>query len=102
MLGLKHNVNVLVEYDPEWPLEFASERERVGMGHVALSAHAAFPSAGEISFMRLNPYNRGNKFENRRRVDEAALREMSMRTLITAVVSTLAIMVINGEDAKSD
>jgi GrpB-like predicted nucleotidyltransferase (UPF0157 family) len=29
MLGLKHNVNVLVEYDPAWPLDFATERERL-------------------------------------------------------------------------
>lgn len=29
MLGLKHNANVLVEYDPEWPVEFVRERKRI-------------------------------------------------------------------------
>lgn len=29
MLGLKHNVNVLAEYDPEWPREFAMDTERI-------------------------------------------------------------------------
>lgn len=28
-LGLKHNTNVLVDYDPEWPTEFERERERI-------------------------------------------------------------------------
>jgi GrpB-like predicted nucleotidyltransferase (UPF0157 family) len=29
MLGLKHNVNMLVDYDPEWSVEFIRERERI-------------------------------------------------------------------------
>ena len=29
MLGLKYDVNLLVDYDPEWPREFARERERI-------------------------------------------------------------------------
>jgi len=29
MLGLKHNANILVDYDPEWPIEFARERGRI-------------------------------------------------------------------------
>jgi GrpB-like predicted nucleotidyltransferase (UPF0157 family) len=29
MLGLKHNVNFLVDYDPEWATEFATERKRI-------------------------------------------------------------------------
>jgi GrpB-like predicted nucleotidyltransferase (UPF0157 family) len=29
MLGLKHNTNVLVNYDPSWATEFASERQRL-------------------------------------------------------------------------
>jgi GrpB-like predicted nucleotidyltransferase (UPF0157 family) len=29
MLGIKHNVNFLADYDPEWPAEFAVERERI-------------------------------------------------------------------------
>jgi GrpB-like predicted nucleotidyltransferase (UPF0157 family) len=33
VLGLKHNNNLLVDYDPEWPVEFARERERLSGGH---------------------------------------------------------------------
>lgn len=29
MLGLKHGVNLLVDYDPQWPGEFAAEKERL-------------------------------------------------------------------------
>ena len=29
MLGLKHDINCLVEYDPEWPAEFAREHKRI-------------------------------------------------------------------------
>jgi GrpB-like predicted nucleotidyltransferase (UPF0157 family) len=29
MLGLRHNVNLLVDYDPEWTTEFSRERERI-------------------------------------------------------------------------
>jgi GrpB-like predicted nucleotidyltransferase (UPF0157 family) len=29
MLGLKHNVNIIVDYDPEWPVEYAGERGRI-------------------------------------------------------------------------
>ena len=29
MLGLKHNVNLLVDYDPQWETDFLKERERI-------------------------------------------------------------------------
>jgi GrpB protein len=29
MLGLKHNINFLVDYDPEWATEFARESQRI-------------------------------------------------------------------------
>jgi GrpB-like predicted nucleotidyltransferase (UPF0157 family) len=29
MLGLKHNTNVLVDYDPDWEIAFAQERDRL-------------------------------------------------------------------------
>ena len=29
MLGLKHNVNLLVDYDPSWKTEFDAERDRI-------------------------------------------------------------------------
>jgi GrpB-like predicted nucleotidyltransferase (UPF0157 family) len=29
MLGLKHNTNILVDYDPAWKMEFVSERRRL-------------------------------------------------------------------------
>jgi GrpB-like predicted nucleotidyltransferase (UPF0157 family) len=37
MLGLKHDVNLLVNYDPTWELEFVVERKRlaVALGTVA-------------------------------------------------------------------
>jgi len=37
MLGLKHNVNILVDYDPEWPAEYARERGRIvsALGNLA-------------------------------------------------------------------
>jgi GrpB-like predicted nucleotidyltransferase (UPF0157 family) len=30
MLGLKHGLNRLVDYDPSWEIEFAAERDRIG------------------------------------------------------------------------
>lgn len=38
MLGLKHGVNLLVDYDPEWPEAFENERARIrsAVGDVAL------------------------------------------------------------------
>jgi len=37
MLGLKHGVNRLVDYDPQWPLAFEAERARIqrALGDVA-------------------------------------------------------------------
>jgi GrpB-like predicted nucleotidyltransferase (UPF0157 family) len=37
MLGLKHGVNHLVDYDPEWPVAFEAERPRIhtAVGEVA-------------------------------------------------------------------
>ncbi|MCT7377759.1 GrpB family protein [Chelativorans salis] len=37
MLGLKHNTNILVDYDPGWETEFAGERDRLAsaLGSVA-------------------------------------------------------------------
>jgi GrpB-like predicted nucleotidyltransferase (UPF0157 family) len=37
MLGLKHNVNILVDYDREWPVEYVKERGRIvnALGNVA-------------------------------------------------------------------
>ena len=29
MLGLKHNINLLVDYDPRWEFEFIAERDRI-------------------------------------------------------------------------
>jgi hypothetical protein len=29
MLGLKHNVNLLVDYDPDWPLAFIEEKGKI-------------------------------------------------------------------------
>jgi GrpB-like predicted nucleotidyltransferase (UPF0157 family) len=37
-LGLKHGVNLLVDYDPQWPDEFAAEKQRLqaALGDIAL------------------------------------------------------------------
>jgi GrpB-like predicted nucleotidyltransferase (UPF0157 family) len=37
MLGLKHNVNLLLDYDELWPLAFEEERARIigALGHIA-------------------------------------------------------------------
>jgi GrpB-like predicted nucleotidyltransferase (UPF0157 family) len=37
MLGCKHNVNFLVDYNPEWPVEYARERKRIvnALGNLA-------------------------------------------------------------------
>jgi GrpB-like predicted nucleotidyltransferase (UPF0157 family) len=37
MLGLKHGINLMVDYDPEWPIAFQEERERiyVAVGDIA-------------------------------------------------------------------
>jgi GrpB-like predicted nucleotidyltransferase (UPF0157 family) len=37
MLGLKHNVNLLVDYDADWPLLFLDEQRRIAeaLGDVA-------------------------------------------------------------------
>src|SRR5262245_3258094 len=29
MLGLKHGINLLVDYDPQWPIAFAAEKARI-------------------------------------------------------------------------
>jgi GrpB-like predicted nucleotidyltransferase (UPF0157 family) len=29
MLGLKHNLNLLVDYDPDWPLAFLAEKKKI-------------------------------------------------------------------------
>lgn len=38
MLGLKHGVNLLVDYDPQWPSDFAAEKQRLqaALGDIAL------------------------------------------------------------------
>jgi len=37
MLGLKHGINLLVDYDPEWPFAFEEERRRIhsALGDIA-------------------------------------------------------------------
>lgn len=37
MLGLKHGINLLVDYDPDWPLAFEAERVRIhsALGDIA-------------------------------------------------------------------
>lgn len=39
MLGLQHGVNLLVDYDPQWPYLFAVEKQRLqsSLGDIALS-----------------------------------------------------------------
>ena len=37
MLGLKHGVNFLVDYDPDWPVAFELEKARIhsALGNIA-------------------------------------------------------------------
>lgn len=55
MLGLKHNTNVLVDYDPDWDAAFAQERDRLqdALGSVARGIEHYGSTA--VSGMRAKP-----------------------------------------------
>jgi GrpB-like predicted nucleotidyltransferase (UPF0157 family) len=55
MLGLKHNLNILVDYDPDWPLEFARERERIVNALGSLAKGVEHFGSTAVSGMRAKP-----------------------------------------------
>lgn len=55
MLGLKHNTNILVDYDPEWPAEFASERVRLAQALGPLAKGIEHYGSTSVPEMRAKP-----------------------------------------------
>lgn len=55
MLGLKHNTNILVDYDREWPGEFASERVRLVQALGPLAKGVEHYGSTSVPGMRAKP-----------------------------------------------
>jgi GrpB-like predicted nucleotidyltransferase (UPF0157 family) len=55
MLGLKHNVNLLADYDPEWPTEFAREGERIANALGNLAKRVEHYGSTAVQGMRAKP-----------------------------------------------
>jgi GrpB-like predicted nucleotidyltransferase (UPF0157 family) len=55
MLGLKHNVNFLVDYDPLWESAFADERERIAGSLGMPSEHIEHYGSTAVPGMRAKP-----------------------------------------------
>jgi GrpB-like predicted nucleotidyltransferase (UPF0157 family) len=55
MLGLKHNVNILVDYDPEWALYFAKESARISVALVDLAKGIEHYGSTAVAGMRAKP-----------------------------------------------
>lgn len=55
MLGLKHNTNVLVDYDPTWEAEFASERQRLIIALEGIAKGIEHYGSTAIAGMRAKP-----------------------------------------------
>ena len=55
MLGLKHNVNRLVEYDPAWPAEFDRERGRIADALGSLAKGIEHYGSTAVAGMRAKP-----------------------------------------------
>jgi GrpB-like predicted nucleotidyltransferase (UPF0157 family) len=55
MLGLKHNLNVLVDYDPEWPADFGRERERIVAALGSLAKGVEHSGSTAVPGMRAKP-----------------------------------------------
>lgn len=55
MLGLPHGVNLLVDYDPQWPADFAAEQQRLqaALGDIALGIEHGGSTA--VPGMRAKP-----------------------------------------------
>ncbi|MFC0406785.1 GrpB family protein [Roseomonas elaeocarpi] len=55
MLGLKHNINCLVDYDPAWPTEFARERKRIADALGGLAKGIEHYGSTSVAGMRAKP-----------------------------------------------
>ena len=55
VLGLKHNRNVLVDYDPQWPVEFAAEHQRISVALGGLAKEIEHYGSTSVPGMRAKP-----------------------------------------------
>ncbi|KKX28323.1 GrpB family protein [Rhizobium sp. LC145] len=55
VLGLKHNANLLVDYDPDWPTEFSVERERIALALGAFAKGIEHYGSTSVPGMRAKP-----------------------------------------------
>jgi GrpB-like predicted nucleotidyltransferase (UPF0157 family) len=55
MLGLKHNVNHLADYDPEWAVEFSRERNRIANALGGLAKGIEHYGSTAVIGMRAKP-----------------------------------------------
>jgi len=55
MLGLKHNTNRLVDYDPDWPAAFEAERRRLAEALGAVARGIEHYGSTSVSGMKAKP-----------------------------------------------
>jgi GrpB-like predicted nucleotidyltransferase (UPF0157 family) len=55
VLGLKHNVNLLVDYDPTWPSEFIAERRRISEALGTMAKGIEHYGSTSVPGMRAKP-----------------------------------------------
>jgi GrpB-like predicted nucleotidyltransferase (UPF0157 family) len=55
MLGLKHDTNILVNYDPAWEIEFAKERDRIADALGAVARGIEHYGSTAVQGMRAKP-----------------------------------------------
>jgi GrpB-like predicted nucleotidyltransferase (UPF0157 family) len=55
MLGLKHNVNLLADYDPEWAVEFSRESNRIANALGGLAKGIEHYGSTAVIGMRAKP-----------------------------------------------
>jgi GrpB-like predicted nucleotidyltransferase (UPF0157 family) len=55
MLGLKHDTNILVNYDPQWEIEFARERDRIAVALGTVARGIEHYGSTAVQGMRAKP-----------------------------------------------
>src|ERR1700722_8733553 len=55
MLGLKHNVNFLVDYDPHWEIDYIEERQRIEAALGSLVIGIEHYGSTSVKSMRAKP-----------------------------------------------
>lgn len=55
MLGLKHNVNMLVDYDPQWAADFVAERQRLSRALQGIARGIEHYGSTSVQGMRAKP-----------------------------------------------